>query len=84
MKCEHCGSEVNYSLSYCSTLVTANPAKRLKFARKGNIKKDFDADMLVLSQDDYTLQYVVAKGKPLMKAGKVVKFGTFEDPAQCK
>lgn len=62
-------------------MVTSTPAKHLKFAKKGKIEKDFDADILLLSQDDYSLRNVVAKGKTLMRDGKVVQFGTFEIPS---
>jgi len=62
-------------------MVTSTPAKHLKLAKKGKIEKGFDADLLLLSQDDYSLQYVAAKGKTLMRDGKVVQFGTFENPA---
>ena len=76
-------TQTKADLTQALSLVTANPAKRLKLFRKGKIEKNTDADILVLSQDDYSLQYVIAKGKPLMKAGKVVKFGTFENPENC-
>ncbi|MDO5717734.1 MAG: beta-aspartyl-peptidase [Tissierellia bacterium] len=59
-------------------LFTSNVADSLKISdRKGYIKKDYDADLLILNSD-LSLNSVIAKGKWLMKENKILKYGTYE------
>jgi beta-aspartyl-dipeptidase (metallo-type) len=60
------------------SLVTKNVAEHLKLTKKGRIAKGGDADILLISPSDFSLQYVVAKGIVLMEKGNVVRKGTFE------
>lgn len=47
--------------------ITVNPAKILKLKSKGCIKKDYDADITVISKDTLDIKYVFAKGKLVYK-----------------
>ena len=57
---------------------TTNVAKALGLDKtKGKIAENMDSDLLILGSD-FSLEYVIAKGKVLMKDGQVVVKGTFE------
>jgi len=64
------------------SLVTENVAERLKLAKKGRIAIKADADILLISISDLSLQYVISKGAVLMEKGNIVRKGTFEGLAQ--
>ncbi len=58
--------------------LTLSPAKSLGLTTsKGSVAIGLDADFLVL-KDDFTLNYVMAKGQMMMKEGDVIVKGTFE------
>ena len=57
--------------------VTKNPAQILKLKNKGEIKENYDADLILLTSD-YKIEYVMAKGNILIENGKTVKKGYFE------
>ena len=59
-------------------LVTANTAEALKLENKGVIAVGRDADLLVLSEDTYEIEHVMAKGQHMIENGKVIVKGTFE------
>ena len=59
-------------------VITANPAQLFKLRGKGGLAPGLDADLVLLEPRDLTLHSVVAKGRLLMKAGKVLVKGTFE------
>ena len=59
-------------------LVTANTAEALKLENKGVIAEDRDADLLVLSEDTYEIEHVMAKGQHMIENGEVLVKGTFE------
>lgn len=58
--------------------VTKNVARLLKLKYKGRVHEGCDAD-LMLCDDQFQIQMVFAKGRLLVKEGKPVVFGTFED-----
>jgi N-acetylglucosamine-6-phosphate deacetylase len=47
------------SLAAASQLTATNPARRLGFARKGNIAENYDADIVLLSPDSEVLATIV-------------------------
>jgi beta-aspartyl-dipeptidase (metallo-type) len=57
--------------------VTANPAAILKLHKKGRILEGYEAD-LILTDHDYRLQHVMAKGKWMMKAAQLLRKGSYE------
>ncbi|HLO66058.1 MAG TPA: beta-aspartyl-peptidase [Holophaga sp.] len=59
-------------------VITANPARIFRLKRKGQLAPGMDADIVLLDPRDLTVHTVVAKGRVLMKAGKVLVKGTFE------
>jgi beta-aspartyl-dipeptidase (metallo-type) len=65
-------------------LVTENAATRLNLGKKGTLKAGNDADILIFSPSNFELQYVVSKGRIMMKEGELVQYGTFETPDSTK
>ena len=59
-------------------VITANPARILKFRSKGQLAPGMDADVVLLSAKDLEVRSVVAKGRLLMKAGRPLTKGRFE------
>jgi beta-aspartyl-dipeptidase (metallo-type) len=59
-------------------VATANPAEVLKLHQKGRIEKGLDADILLLNQDDFSIDTVIARGQVMVRDGEVVVKGTFE------
>lgn len=59
-------------------LVTTNTAEALKLENKGVIAVGRDADLLVLSEETYEIEHVMAKGQHMIENGKVIVKGTFE------
>jgi len=59
-------------------VITANPARILKLKAKGRLAPGLDADLVLLDSRDLEVRTVIAKGQPLMKAGKLLAKGMFE------
>ncbi|WP_096435813.1 beta-aspartyl-peptidase [Alteribacter populi] len=60
-------------------VATSNVAHAYKLARKGKVGAGFDADLLLVSSDELTIDSVMAKGEWMMKDGGHIRKGTFED-----
>lgn len=58
-------------------VITANPARILKLKTKGRLAPGMDAD-LVLLDADLQVRTVIAKGRLLMKSGKLMARGMFQ------
>lgn len=58
-------------------VLTSNIADILKLRQKGRIKPGLDAD-LVLIDEKFAIQHVVAMGKLMVKEGVILKKGTYE------
>lgn len=68
----------NFSVPDCLSFATTNPARVLGlYPKKGCIRTGSDADLL-LFDDAWELQAVIANGAMLMKDQKLLKKGTFE------
>lgn len=67
------------TLSNALAAITSSPADILGLAHKGRIAKDCDADIVLINKENLYIDSVYAKGKLLVKAGKAVVFGTFEN-----
>jgi beta-aspartyl-dipeptidase (metallo-type) len=59
-------------------VITSNPARILKLKAKGRLAPGLDADLVLVDPKDLEVRTVIAKGRPLMKAGKVLAKGLFE------
>lgn len=59
--------------------VTLSPASLLKLKHKGRIQVGADADFILLTKERLLLEQVYAKGRCMVKDGKAVVKGTFED-----
>jgi adenine deaminase len=57
-------------------LFTRSPATALKLRKKGRIAVGADADLLVMTTDDYALTLVIAKGEVLLRDGERVPSAT--------
>lgn len=64
-------------LGQALAVVTKNPANVLKLARKGEIRPEADADVLLLDED-LGIDSVFAMGHPMMLNGRLLKIGTYE------
>ena len=58
--------------------LTLNTANVLKLNHKGQLKEGLDADVLVLRKATMDIVDVFARGRPMMRDGKVTVTGTFE------
>lgn len=58
--------------------ITSAPAKALKFPHKGHLKPGFDADLVLLDENDLSINRVIAKGETMVENSQAVKWGTFE------
>ena len=66
------------SLEEVLCLVTTNTSRALELEHKGNIAKDYDADILIIDRDTFKLTEVFMKGRQMMSRGAVIVKGTFE------
>ena len=68
-----------FSISEVLKTVTSNVAQVLKvYPAKGVIKEGSDADILVLSKEDFYLEKVIALGKLMIDNGNILVKGNFE------
>jgi beta-aspartyl-dipeptidase (metallo-type) len=59
-------------------VITANPARILKLKTKGRLAPGMDADIVLLDPRDLDIRTVIAKGRLLMKSGKLLAKGMFQ------
>lgn len=60
-------------------VITSNVARVLKLNTKGKIQKGFDADVVIVKEDDLSIDKVYAKGRLMVDNGEAIIKGTFED-----
>ncbi|MGH4120299.1 beta-aspartyl-peptidase [Clostridium sp.] len=84
-KCESLYKEVsdaiineNISIENAITVITSNPAERLKLKTKGKLKVGFDADIVLVNENDFNINTVIAKGRIMIHENKILVLGTFE------
>ncbi len=68
----------DFGLGEIIPLITSNPAKALGLKNKGEIVPGFDADLVVVDKDNYSIDKVFAKGKLMVDGGNPLRIGTFE------
>jgi beta-aspartyl-dipeptidase (metallo-type) len=67
-----CARSGRWPLERLLPLITANPASALKLQGKGRIGEGCDADILVLSRGTLSPVNVVARGRVMMRDGRIV------------
>src|SRR5438270_10725479 len=67
-----CMSRNVASMEQCLRLVTANTARVLKLSSKGTLRVGSDADVVVVDRSNWRLRHVVARGKIMMRDGRVM------------
>jgi beta-aspartyl-dipeptidase (metallo-type) len=60
--------------------ITSGPAEALKLGRKGRLAEGMDADLVILGEG-LVPDFVVARGRVMVRDGKPVVLGTFEKAA---
>lgn len=70
--------EENLPLERVLKSITSNPAKLLKLKGKGSIKKDYDADLVLLDEEELVIDTVIAKGQIMVENKETLVFGTFD------
>lgn len=68
----------NIPMEKALRVITANPADILKLKDKGHIEKGKDADIVLLDEDTFEIDTVIARGQVMIKNKEVVVKGTFE------
>ena len=59
-------------------VITSNPARILKLKAKGRLAVGMDADIVLVDPHELEVRTVMAKGRLLMKAGKLLAKGLFQ------
>ena len=70
--------EEGLSLETALRVITSNPARILKLKAKGRLAPGLDADLVLLDPNNLEVRTVIAKGRLLMKGGKLLAKGMFE------
>ena len=70
--------EEGLALETALRVITANPARILKLKAKGRLATGLDADVVLLDPANLEVRTVIAKGRLLMKSGKLLAKGMFE------
>jgi beta-aspartyl-dipeptidase (metallo-type) len=70
--------EEGIALETALRMITANPARILKLKAKGRLAPGLDADLVLLDSRDLEVRTVFAKGRLLMKSGKLMAKGMFQ------
>ncbi len=65
-------------LELALAVATRNPARALGLSRKGVLAEGNDADVVLLRREDLSVHTVVARGRVLMREGRLLAKGTFE------
>ncbi|PLR77540.1 beta-aspartyl-peptidase [Bacillus sp. V3-13] len=70
------------SLDQAIRVITENPSNILKLKEKGTIQEGKDADLVLLTKEDYRIDTVIALGKVMVETGEPIVKGTFEEELQ--
>lgn len=70
--------EDNVPLEKALKVVTSNPADLMKLKGKGHIEKGFDADLVLIDEEKFEIETVIAKGQIMIRDKEIKVFGTFE------
>ncbi len=70
--------DLDINLETALKVITENPARIFDLENKGKIKKDNDADLVILDKESLEIESVIAKGKVLFEDKQAVVKGTFQ------
>ena len=70
--------DLDINLETALKVITENPARIFDLENKGKIKKDNDADLVILDKESLEIESVIAKGKILFEDKQAVVKGTFQ------
>ncbi len=59
-------------------VITSNPADILKLPHKGYLRKDYDADLVIMDKNKLEVETVIAKGVVMVEGKEVLVKGFFE------
>ena len=76
---KECIEKYNIPIEEALKVITSNVAKVLKLKNKGAIKAGKDADLVLVDEKTLEIKTVIAMGKIMIKDGKVIVKGTFEE-----
>ena len=71
--------EHNVPIEDAIRVITSNVAQILKLKDKGAIACEYDGDLVIVNKDSLDIDMVFAKGKNVVKKGKAIIKGTFEE-----
>jgi beta-aspartyl-dipeptidase (metallo-type) len=74
-----CVLEHGFTLEQVLPLVTSTPARVLALTAKGALRPGLDGDLLVMRRDSLELVAVIARGRVMMRDGRVVRREAFLD-----
>ncbi|HMA60285.1 MAG TPA: beta-aspartyl-peptidase [Halanaerobiales bacterium] len=70
--------DLDINLETALKVITENPARIFNLENKGKIKKDNDADLVILDKESLEIESVIAKGEILFEDKQAVVKGTFQ------
>ena len=76
---KECIRTYNIPIEEALKVITSNVSKILKLKNKGTIEIGKDADLVLVDEKTLEIKTVIAMGKIMIKDGKVIVKGTFED-----
>lgn len=68
----------NIKIEDAIKVITSNVARVLKLYTKGKIEKGYDADLVMVNEDELNIDKVFSKGKLMVDNGEAIVKGTFE------
>lgn len=68
----------NVPIEKAIKVITSNVASLLKLTEKGRVEKGFDADFVLVNENDLKINKVIAKGRLIADNGESLVKGTFE------
>lgn len=73
-----CVVKEKFSIEDALKPLTSNVSKAYKLKEKGEIKNNFDADLVILDERNLDINTVICKGEIMLKNKEFIKKGTFE------
>ena len=71
-------NKYNINIEDAIKVITSNVSKVLKLNKKGSIEIGKDADLVIVKEEDLSIDTVIAMGKIMVENGEIIIRGTFE------